>query len=56
MALPAELVLRLLLVLLSVVVFGEGDGPVVLPGPAVPQADLVLARHHNWQIPKVRTM
>ena len=46
-SLPAELVLRLLLVLQGVVVFGQGDGPVVLPGLTVPQTDLVLVRGHQ---------
>ena len=46
-SLPAELVLGLLFVLQSVVVFGKGDGPVVLPRLTVPQTDLILVCSHQ---------
>ena len=46
-SLPAELVLRLLLVLQRVVVLGQRDGPVELPGQTVPQTDLILVRGHQ---------
>ena len=44
----SELVLMLMFNYPEVVVWRDGDGVEELASPTVPQADLVLARHHNY--------